>query len=87
MATGRCVGCGETGPERQVRQHCLKCPDWARVYWDNPSLALDPVSEYLRWAAEDKPGERAAELEAKVADTDARRAALADRYRTRDILE
>jgi hypothetical protein len=87
MATGRCVGDGRTGPARDIAIHILLCPEFARVYRDTPERALTPVEEYARWRREEQDDDRDVAREAKVAGTDAKRAELADRFRTRDILE
>lgn len=84
---GRCAGCGKTGPKKAVSAHILRCPDWARKYREDPPSALLPEEEYERWLQQDRPGERAAALRERVAETDAHRAAMAARFASRDILE
>lgn len=87
MSQGRCSGCGETGPEVAIVIHTVSCPDFAALYREHPDRALLPAREYQRWREQDKAGETAVRVAAKISDTDARRAAMADRFRTRDILE
>lgn len=87
MSAGRCAGCQETGEVKAVRWHVISCLDWAALYQHDPLAALSPEEEQARWLREDKDGEKLAHREATVADTDARRAAMASRFRTRDPLE
>jgi hypothetical protein len=87
MATGRCAGEGKTGPAREIAIHMITCPEFARLVQKNPERALPPEQEYARWRREDRDDEREGARSVKVADTDARRASMADRFRTRDILE
>jgi hypothetical protein len=56
------------------------------LYRKSPEQALPPAAEYRRWREQDKAGEQSARVAAKVTSTDARRAVMADRFRTRDIL-
>jgi hypothetical protein len=85
---GRCDGCGAAGPEKEIGDHIISCPDWARLYDKDPSAVLDPVPSYLRWHEQDRPRERQEALEGRVADVLGRRAALRDRYGRRpDPLE
>ena len=87
MSRGRCAGCGDIGPEAEVREHVMCCPDFAAFVRENPGSVLTPALEYQRWKAADKAAEQTARIETKRADTDTRRAVMADRFRTRDILE
>jgi hypothetical protein len=84
---GRCAGCGETGPLKAVVLHVLTCQDWARLYRDDPGRALMPAEEYARWYAEDRAGEKSADLQRRVDDTVQRRAAMSARFTARDPLE
>lgn len=84
---GRCSGCGETGPDKAIATHTVSCEVFAALYRLSPEQALSPEAEYMRWREQDKAAEQTARVAAKVSDTDARRAAMADRFRTRDILE
>jgi hypothetical protein len=86
-APGRCAGCGETGPERAVAGHAVRCPEFAALHRLDPARALPPAAEHQRWLAEERPGQKAAQHDAKVADTESRRAQMAERFRTRDFLE
>jgi hypothetical protein len=84
---GRCAGCQETGELKAVEWHVLSCPDWARLYRDDPLSALPPGAEFERWRRDERDGERAEDLSARVADTVARRQVMADRFTRRDFLE
>lgn len=85
---GRCRGCGETGPVAEVNGHIVICPDWARLYALDPSAVLDPAAEYARWRRDDRPAERQAGLEGRVAEVLDLRAGLRARYARRpDPLE
>lgn len=87
MCTGRCI-CGYTAQPGKVRDHQMSCPEFARVYQvQGPGAMRTAEQEYEHWVAEGRPAARAAAHEAVVADTDARRAAMASRFATRDILE
>lgn len=86
MGTGRCL-CGYTAPVKQVEAHQVGCGQFATAYRANPDMVLSPAREYERWQAKGRREERAAAHAEAVADTDARRAAMADRFATRDILE
>jgi hypothetical protein len=48
---------------------------------------LDPKAEYDRWKAEEADAEKIAARQAQVGRTDDARAAMAERFRTRDPLE
>lgn len=87
MSQGRCPGCGEMNQVNVIYGHLVSCPEYARLYREYPERALSPVAEYQRWLGEEKSAEQATRVAAKVADTDGRRAAMADRFRTRDPLE
>lgn len=86
MCQGRCP-CGFTGPDGRVRAHSLSCPEFARACQDGLASVSSTVQlEYDRWAAGGRRQERAEGHAASVAETDARRAAMAERFRGRDIL-
>jgi hypothetical protein len=87
MGQGRCAGCGETGPETEVTVHTVSCPDYARLYRDHPERALLPAAEQARWLEQDKTAETASRVAAKTAAGNDQRSAMADRFRTRDLLE
>jgi hypothetical protein len=88
MCQGRCAGCGLTGPYRDIRSHTISCPEFAALVRFDPGAALEPAQEYARYVASGAQAEAKAESRAaQVADTDARRAAMAERFRTRDPLE
>ena len=86
---GRCagIGCGYTGQPGRVRAHAVACSRFAELYRSDPAAALDPEEEYRRWQADGRGAERAARYDEQVADTDARRAAMASRYVTKDLME
>lgn len=87
-STGRCSGCGLTGPYRAIVAHTIKCPEFAAlIRWDS-GAALEPAQEHARYVESGgTASDKAAARKAQVADTDARRAAMAERFRTRDPLE
>lgn len=87
MSRGRCSGCGESGSSQAVAAHTAACPGFAVLYREHPERALAPEAEYLRWRQQDRAGEQAARVAGKVSSTDTRRAVMAERFRTRDILE
>jgi hypothetical protein len=84
---GRCAGCQETGPLKQVEWHVLACPEWGALYRGNPAAALMPREEYARWHRDERPAERAADLQRRISDTQDRRAASVARFAKRDPLE
>jgi hypothetical protein len=86
-AQGRCAGCQETGPLKRVEWHLLSCGKWAALYLEDRTRALGAAQEYARWRAEDKPGERSADLGRRVADTVAQRARSVGRFKRPDPLE
>lgn len=86
-AQGRCAGCQETGELKRIAWHVTLCPKWAQLYRDDPAAVLDPAAEYERWHREERGAERRADLERRIADTQASRAASVDRFRVRDPLE
>jgi hypothetical protein len=69
-----------------VEAHIVGCREWARVYRDSPEIALDASAEYERWQREDKPGERAAAVQARVEATDDARRVMAGRFAKKDPL-
>lgn len=86
MCQGRCP-CGVTGSHARVQQHQLECQVFAKAYKADPAAIGSVQEEYEQWAAGGRKAERTAAHEASVADTDARRAAMAGRFATVDILE
>ena len=85
-AHGRCDGCQENGPLRDMEAHVLGCAKWAAAYRADPSSVLDPGPAYERWDAEDRPAEKQADLQRRMADTAGRRRRMADRFAGEDIL-
>jgi hypothetical protein len=83
---GRCAGCEETGPLKPMDWHTAQCDAWAAAFRANPAGALDAGPEYARWSAEDRDGERAADLRLRVDDTVRRRAESENWFRGGDIL-
>lgn len=63
----------------------MDCPEWLALFRDSPEDALAPSQEYERWAGAGK--DTAGRKDAAVADTTARREAMAERFTTRDILD
>lgn len=80
MSTGRCAGCGKTGPERPLRAHIAVCSKWLEVFTRDPKAALDPVREYSRWLEHDRPAERVARRIAITEFNNATRAAHVARF-------
>lgn len=87
MSTGRCAGCGKVGQPGKIRDHQMSCEKFAVLFKADRASLLPVEQEYERWVAAGRPAERAQVHAQSVADTDARRAAMAERYRTVDILE
>jgi hypothetical protein len=65
----------------------MVCPEYVALFLSDPAKALDPEAEYVRWQNDDKAAERAVARQEQIDDTDARRAAMAGRFATRDPLE
>ena len=86
MCTGRCP-CGYTAHTADVQVHQVDCAVAARLYRACPDAVLGVEAEYERWLEQDRKSERAAAHAVSVAETDARREAMASRFATRDILE
>jgi len=86
-AQGRCAGCLRTGPLSLIVQHLLVCSDWAALYRKDPAAVLGAAEEFARWRDEDRKDERRADLQGRVADTEARRAQSIARFRVKDPLE
>jgi hypothetical protein len=86
-AHGRCAGCRRVGEVKAVGVHIVTCEDWAELYLSRPWAALLPAEEYERWRAAERPAERKADLEVRVADTQAKRAASVARFDVPDLLE
>jgi hypothetical protein len=86
-AVGRCAGCQESGALKKIEHHVLTCAKWAVLYRAEPAAALTPAQEHERWAREERPAEHQADLQVRVADTQARRRASVARFATVDPLE
>jgi hypothetical protein len=86
IAQGRCAGCGDMRALKDSEWHVTACPAWARLFREDPDLALDPAAELARWAEQDRGAERAADLRRRTADTVASRAASCRRFATVDLL-
>ncbi len=86
MPVGRCP-CGYIAPSVQVGLHQAGCAEFASAYRASPESVLPPEAEYERWKQGDQATAKAVVHAASVADTDARRAAMATRFATRDLLE
>lgn len=87
-SAARCGGCGKTDKSAAViMEHIRYCPDYAALFARDPAAALDPVSEYQRWAAEDRADERAAHREDAIATADVRRDEQRSTLSAPDILE
>jgi hypothetical protein len=87
VSNGRCAGCRRSGELKSIRWHVVICPEWARLYRDDPAAALDPEAEFERWRRADRPAERDADLQVRIADTEARRERSVARFRRTDPLE
>lgn len=87
MCQGRCAGCGQTGPAKVIRAHAVRCKKFASLFRADPARALEPEPEYERWRAEDAGAEKDAARQSQVGRTDDARAAMAERFRTKDPLE
>lgn len=87
MCTGRCPGCGETGPHKAILTHTATCEKYAALFREHPERALDPQAEHKRYLAEDRGAEKETALADRVARTQSARSAMAERFRTRDLLE
>lgn len=73
---------------RKLRQHVISCPAWAELYRTDRDRALDPAEEYARWEEQERGAERDRRVKESIAEVDAQRAAMADRFaKPRDILE
>jgi hypothetical protein len=70
-----------------VEAHQVECEVFAAAYRADPASVLTVQEEHARWAASGRREERAAAHAVSVADTDARRAVMADRFKTVDLLE
>lgn len=85
-AQGRCAGCHAQDELKAAEWHVLCCEKWAALYRSDPAAALSPAEEYDRWRREDRSGERAADLQRRVVDTQAERAASVARFASVDPL-
>jgi hypothetical protein len=82
---GRCAGCQENGPVREVITHIVSCDGFARLYQQG-LRPLEPAQEYARWLAQDRDREHAEDLQGRVDDTVRRRDLSADRFAGDDLL-
>lgn len=87
MCQGRCAGCGFIAGDGKVRDHQMNCPDFAALYRENPAAIGTVQQEYEKWVAAGRPAAKAAAHARSVAETDARRGAMASRFATKDILD
>lgn len=86
--TGRCEGCGTTGPVPKVGEHILQCAAWQKLYAADPALALSPEESYRRWQEGGKDEARGVRIAAAVELENRLLAAAAARFsRPKDILE
>lgn len=85
-AQGRCAGCEDRGPVKVMDWHVSWCPKWAALYRKDPSAVLDAAQEYVRWVAEDRNREHAADLQERTDDTVARRLESERRFQVPDLL-
>lgn len=86
MCQGRCPGCGLTGPHRAITEHAVSCAEVAALAARHIPF-LDPAAEYERYQAEHADADKATARQEQVERTDAARAAMAERFRTKDPLE
>jgi hypothetical protein len=86
MCQGRCV-CGYSGSHARVQAHQLQCAAFAAAYRADPAAVGTVQEEHERYQREGRRAERADAHEKSVAETDARRAAMARRFATVDLLE
>ena len=82
---GRCAGCAETGPVREVDRHIAGCEPWAALFRAGKD-PLGPAKEYARWTENDRQAEHAEDLARRVDDTVARRDASVGRFTEPDLL-
>lgn len=88
MIRGRCAGCGETGPNKVIRSHTVRCAKFAALVKSDAGAALEPAREYQRWLDSGQAdAEKADARQAQVDRTDDAREAMAERFKTRDPLE
>jgi hypothetical protein len=88
MASGRCDGCGKTGPASRISAHILECEHWQRKYATDPGSVRDPETAYAAWQAggrtEDREDRKAVLAERETVT----RTAASARFATpKDILE
>jgi len=87
MSRGKCAGCDYVGPDGKARDHIMSCPGFAEAYRERGQSIGTVEQVYEEWVREGRPRARAEAHARSVAVTDARRSAMADRFRTKDILE
>lgn len=81
---GRCSGCGKIGPEREIIDHAVGCPHLAALPLDK---VHNPAMDYQLWVERGRKAEQHARRDAVIADTDARREAMAARFSTHSFEE
>jgi hypothetical protein len=87
MVMGRCSGCGATGSLCRIEKHTPSCPDWLDLFAADPSCALSPREEYVRWQTSGRAEDRAGRVAAAVSGVAERRAAGAGRFSPPDLLD
>jgi hypothetical protein len=88
MPSGRCDGCGKTGPASRISAHILECGEWQARYVADPASARDPETAYTAWQdggrTEDREDRKAVLAERETVT----RTAASARFATpKDILE
>jgi hypothetical protein len=79
--------CGYSGSTVLVEAHQVTCLSFAAAYRASPDSVRGVAQEHEHWLAAGRAGERAAAHDKTVADTGTRRAAMAARFATRDLLD
>jgi hypothetical protein len=64
----------------------MDCPDFAELFRTNPGIST-PEQEYEDWVVAGRPAAKAAAHARSVAETDVRRAAMSERFKTRNPLD
>jgi hypothetical protein len=66
MAKGKCAGCGvQKNSSKIMNQHIVVCEKYLEIYKIDPSRALSPEAEFLRYQNEDNNEEAKAERKDK----------------------
>lgn len=83
MTAGRCSGCGYTDAScKKVRSHVMLCPDYKKLFLDEPDKALDPEVEFARFKEWEESEEgQAAKETARSEKRDIRHAATDKRIK------